>query len=215
VPGTASIGTAGGDVAKERQFHGATGTARRDQLDRPASIPGAANEALFLKVTEMFVNRGERRQIEAASDFFEARRVAVLLDELVEVIQDFPLTFGKRQHRQSSNRPFAEVGELYANIRRRSSLHRCYTREQPAPKRSPMYLRIALSASLALILGVAAIAAAALTPQQADAFREKVAIISQQGTLVARTAVPRRTSSARPNSIPGLRIARRRCCQWA
>jgi len=57
-----------------------------------------------------------------------------------------------------------------------------------------MYLRIALSASLALILGVAAIAAAALTPQQADAFAKKVAIISQQGTLVARTAVPRRTS---------------------
>jgi len=57
-----------------------------------------------------------------------------------------------------------------------------------------MYLRIALSASLALILGVAAIAAAALSPQQADAFAKKVAIISQQGTLVARTAVPRRTS---------------------
>jgi hypothetical protein len=36
-------------------------------------------------------------------------------------------------------------------------------------------------------------AAAALTPQQADAFAKKVAIISQQGTLVARTAVPRRT----------------------
>jgi hypothetical protein len=59
-----------------------------------------------------------------------------------------------------------------------------------------MYLRIALSASLALILGVVALtAAAALTPQQADAFARKVAIISQQGTLTtARTAVPRRTS---------------------
>ena len=58
-----------------------------------------------------------------------------------------------------------------------------------------MYFRIALSASLALILGVAVMsAAAALTPQHADAFARKVAIISQQGTLVARTAVPRRTS---------------------
>jgi hypothetical protein len=57
-----------------------------------------------------------------------------------------------------------------------------------------MYLRTALSASLALILGVAVLtAAAALTPQHADAFAKKVAIISQQGTLVARTAVPRRT----------------------
>ena len=61
-----------------------------------------------------------------------------------------------------------------------------------------MYLRIALSASLALILGVAILsAAAALSPQQADAFARKVAIISQQGTLTTatgRTAVPRRTS---------------------
>jgi hypothetical protein len=61
-----------------------------------------------------------------------------------------------------------------------------------------MYLRIALSASLALILGVAMLsAAAALSPQQADAFARKVAIISQQGTLTTatgRTAVPRRTS---------------------
>ena len=56
-----------------------------------------------------------------------------------------------------------------------------------------MYLRIALSASLALILGVVLTAAAALTPQEADAFARKVAIISQQGTLVARTAAARRT----------------------
>jgi hypothetical protein len=58
-----------------------------------------------------------------------------------------------------------------------------------------MYVRIALSASLALILGVAVLtAAAALSPQDADAFARKVAIISQQGTMTtARTAVPRRT----------------------
>jgi hypothetical protein len=69
-----------------------------------------------------------------------------------------------------------------------------------------MYLRISLSASLALILGVAMLsAAAALSPQQADAFARKVAIISQQGTLTTatgRTAVPRRTplSEAELNS---------------
>lgn len=56
-----------------------------------------------------------------------------------------------------------------------------------------MHYRIALSASLALILGVVLTAAAALTPQEADAFAKKVAIISQQGTLVARTAAARRT----------------------
>jgi len=61
-----------------------------------------------------------------------------------------------------------------------------------------MYRRLALSASFALILGAVALtAAAALSPQQADAFARKVAIISQQGTLTTatgRTAVPRRTS---------------------
>jgi len=58
-----------------------------------------------------------------------------------------------------------------------------------------MYLRIALSASFALILGISVLtAAAALTPQQADAFARKVAIISQQGTLVARNPGARRTS---------------------
>jgi hypothetical protein len=56
-----------------------------------------------------------------------------------------------------------------------------------------------LSASLALILGVAVLTAAALTPQQADVFAKKVAIISQQGTL-ARVRSPRAAPpSARPS----------------
>ncbi len=78
-----------------------------------------------------------------------------------------------------------------------------------------MYLRIALSASLALILGVAAIAAAALTPQQADAFAKKVAIISQQGTLVARTAVPRRTSVSEAELNSWFAYRALRCCRSA
>jgi hypothetical protein len=57
-----------------------------------------------------------------------------------------------------------------------------------------MKLRIGLSASLALFLGVAVLTAAALSPQHADAFAKKVAIISQQSTLVARTPVARRTA---------------------
>ena len=58
-----------------------------------------------------------------------------------------------------------------------------------------MNFRIASSASLALIIGVAVLTAApALTPQQADTFAKKVAIISQQSTLVARTASARRTA---------------------
>jgi hypothetical protein len=42
------------------------------------------------------VHRGQRREVEAAPDFFQARRVAVLLDELVEVIEDLALAFGER-----------------------------------------------------------------------------------------------------------------------
>ncbi len=58
-----------------------------------------------------------------------------------------------------------------------------------------MKLRIALSASLALFLGVAVLTAAALSPQHADAFAKKVAIISQQSRRsCARTPAARRTA---------------------
>jgi hypothetical protein len=59
-----------------------------------------------------------------------------------------------------------------------------------------MFSRIAPSAVLALLLGVAVLSAAALTPQQADAFAKKVAIISQQGSLktTQRTSAARRTA---------------------
>ena len=46
----------------------------------------------------MLVDRGERRQIESPADFFQARRVAVLLDEFVEVVQNLALTFRERLH---------------------------------------------------------------------------------------------------------------------
>jgi hypothetical protein len=56
-----------------------------------------------------------------------------------------------------------------------------------------VYSRIALSALVALVLGVAGLTAGVLTPQQADAFARKVAIITQQGTLAPRSASARRT----------------------
>jgi len=57
-----------------------------------------------------------------------------------------------------------------------------------------MFFRIALSAGLALMLSASVLtAAAALSPEHADAFARKIAIISQQGTLVARTPNARRT----------------------
>jgi hypothetical protein len=44
----------------------------------------------------VLVHRRQRRQAEALPDLFEARRVAVLLDELVEVVEDLTLPFGER-----------------------------------------------------------------------------------------------------------------------
>src|SRR6185295_17597399 len=87
-----------GDEPEERQLQRAAGAASRNEFDGAAAIPRASNEAFFLQVAEMFVNGGERREVEAATDLFETRRVAVLLDELVQVIQDLALTFGERKH---------------------------------------------------------------------------------------------------------------------
>ena len=63
-----------------------------------------------------------------------------------------------------------------------------------------MYFRIALSASLALFLGVAVLTAAAITPQQADAFAKKVAVINQQGALSKQGVAPR-TAAARRTAV--------------
>jgi len=40
------------------------------------------------------MDRGKRREAETAADLLEARRVAVLTDEFIQVIEDFTLTLG-------------------------------------------------------------------------------------------------------------------------
>ena len=57
-----------------------------------------------------------------------------------------------------------------------------------------MSYRIAMSSLVALVLGVAVLTAGAVSPQQADAFARKLAIISQQGTLALRATGARRTA---------------------
>ena len=89
---------AGGDVAEQRQLDRAAAEPRRHQLDRAAAVPGALDEALFLEVGEVLVHRRERREVEAPADFLQAGRVAVLLDEVVEVVEDLPLTLGQWLH---------------------------------------------------------------------------------------------------------------------
>src|SRR5437762_1781991 len=92
-------GDAGCHVAEQRQLHRASAGPRRHHLDRPAPIPGALDEPLFLLVGQMFVHRGERREAEAPTDFLQARCVPVLLDELVEVVENLALPLGKWKHR--------------------------------------------------------------------------------------------------------------------
>jgi len=104
-------GPAGGDVAEKGQFDRAAAETGRHHFDRTASVPGALDEAFILEVGQMLVDRRERREAETPADLLEARRIAVLLDEIVEVIEDFPLAFGQGQHGHG----------LYAKKKRKST----------------------------------------------------------------------------------------------
>src|SRR5260221_6802287 len=84
---------AGGHIAEQRQLDRAASRARRHHFDRSASIPRPLDEAFLLKVRQMLVHCGERRETEAAADFFEAGRVPVLGDELVQVVENLALAF--------------------------------------------------------------------------------------------------------------------------
>ena len=104
VPGDGLDRHAGGDVAEQRQLDRAAAGAAGQQLHRAAAVPGALDEPLLLEVGQVLVDRGQRRQAEAAADFLQARRVAVLLDELVEVVENLALAFGERLHGASFER---------------------------------------------------------------------------------------------------------------
>lgn len=101
---------AGGDVSKERQFHGAPANPRRHELDRPAPVPCALDEALLLQIRQVLVDSRERGQPESSTDFFQARGVAVLLDEVVQVVENLALALRQWLHGRA----------LYAKEKRKS-----------------------------------------------------------------------------------------------
>src|SRR5262245_21189023 len=82
----------------------------------------------------MLVNGRKRREVESPPDFLQARGVAVVLDELVQVIEDFRLPFGEREHfippvarrRADATGPrvWSRWRDYNANRRRRSILSR-------------------------------------------------------------------------------------------
>jgi hypothetical protein len=76
----------------------------------------------FLEVREVLVDRRERREAEAPADFFEAGRIAVLADELGEVVENLALAFGQWQHLSCSLR--ATLRKAKAKVKIRTSRHR-------------------------------------------------------------------------------------------
>jgi hypothetical protein len=57
----------------------------------------------------MFVDGRERREVETPPDFLQAWSVPVLLNELVEEIEYFALTFGEWQHPRTIDKGKAKV----------------------------------------------------------------------------------------------------------
>lgn len=100
-------GVASGDAAHKRKIGGAAGSkliayglGELADFDGAALIVAAANETLLLEGGKMFVNSGKRGEFESVANFLEAGRVATLIDEIDEVVEDFFLTLGQG-HSQS------------------------------------------------------------------------------------------------------------------
>ena len=70
------------------------------------------------------MNGGEGRQVEALADLFEAGGVAVLLDEIAEVIENLALALRERQHaRHTMQRKGESQAEWFvATLRTRTSV---------------------------------------------------------------------------------------------
>ena len=57
----------------------------------------------------MLMDRREGGEVEPTPDFLEAWRVAVLLNELVEEVENFALAFGEWQHARTIDKGKAKV----------------------------------------------------------------------------------------------------------
>src|ERR1700676_2312378 len=91
-------------------------------FNRTALVVATANESFPFQRGDVLVHRGQRGQAQRARDLFKARRVAVLVHEIDQKIQDFLLSFGER-HRLSPQKTPARssIGEYKAKRQRQSS----------------------------------------------------------------------------------------------
>src|SRR6202521_3404991 len=80
-----------------------------DNLDGTALIVAAANEAFFLESGNVLVHGGQRSELEALANFFEAWRVAVFGLKSHEVIENFFLPFGQSHVRASLCKSFPQA----------------------------------------------------------------------------------------------------------
>ncbi len=116
---------AGGDITEQRQLDCAAAKAGGDELDGSAAVPGALDEPFFLQIGQVLVDGGERREPKAPADFLQAWGIAVLLNEIVEVIEDFPLTLRQWQHARILRKGKAKVnGAFGVTFAIRASLKR-------------------------------------------------------------------------------------------
>src|SRR6188768_3750340 len=129
----------------------------------------------------MLVDRCQRRQIESPSNLFETGGVAVLLNEVVEVVQNFALALREREHGHPPVFSGLETGKTICE--HKAKINRwCYTRRQPAPGGASMSSRFSIWVLLLLSgIGLGALQAAGVSEQQADAFSQKMATVKKQG----------------------------------
>ncbi len=78
-----------GDSAKQRKAVGGTLVSTRGKdIDRTAAVVRALQQALVLKIGDVFVDRSERAEAETAGDFLIGRGVSVLLSKAGEKVEN-------------------------------------------------------------------------------------------------------------------------------
>src|SRR5712692_6402436 len=96
-------------------------------LNRTALVVAAADETLALESRDVLVHRRQRSQLQRACDLLKARRVAVLVQEADQEIQDLFLPLGECHGALLPTAGPASLGELKAKVKS-FSLAACFPR---------------------------------------------------------------------------------------